>query len=317
MTISKKGMFFTLMTILMMAIMLFIFILPSYSSRTEGMVPIENKVKAMDLFLRDVERDIERGLYISSFRSVLAMETAIINDEDFLVDSQAAFNEALMNGTIENVEYSVMSASLFTDWINRITAQADELNMVLTITVHETGIEHSDPWTLESYANVTIDFTDHSNLAQWNRTMIVRSHLNINGFEDPLMIINSGGRMTSVINQSFFVGNVTELPGNYWNVSKFMIHANDSLYAANPAAPSFLMRFENNMGSSPYGIEGFINTKVFSDSGLSVNEQASIIDYLYWADMPGTYLINATPSWVKLDLEHVTYYNLTHVATLG
>ena len=134
-------------------------------------------------------------------------------------------------------------------------------------------------------------------------------------FEDPLYIVYSFGRTTNVINITKFEGNYSYKINETWNVSNLLAHSENSLYTANSDAPSFLMRFEDDLGSSPYGIESLVNLKKLSDYGLEIDYESSIVDYHYWdGDNNGDYRINFTPSWFKLDAGHLAKYNVTGIS---
>ena len=123
--------------------------------------------------------------------------------------------------------------------------------------------------------------------------------ISIIGFEDPLYVVNSHGRVTNAIIQSnitnFVVGN---------DVSNLLIHANHSYYAAHNDSPSFLMRLTGDLGNSTYGIESLVNVDKFLQQGLSINDK-SIVDFIYFGTKnPESFRINNTQAWFKLNGAH-------------
>jgi len=91
-------------------------------------------------------------------------------------------------------------------------------------------------------------------------------------------------------------------------------HTASGYYVADEDAPSFLMRFENDLESSPYGIESLVDLAKFEAQGIQTY-QNSIVDYKYFANSTGTlYRINFTPSWFILDQGHLGTYNVTGVS---
>jgi hypothetical protein len=315
MEMRKKGTYFTLMTIAFLVIFLFVLLMPGYRKIGEKMMVIEMRVDSMNNFIKDLERDIERGLYISSYRAILSLEENIIIRGAFLNDTKASFEEAVLYGTVNGTNSSIMVASTFPEWIARIQEETSRFNVEFNITLNDIDVYQTDPWHVRVNADVNFSVKDTTGIASWDRVQGVETSISILEFEDPLYIVNSFGRTTNVINQTMFEGNFTYKIGGEWNVSNLLKHTYNSYYLANDDAPSFLMRFENDLSSSPYGIESLVDLKKLSDYGLEIDEDASIVDYHYWdGDNNGDYRVNFTPSWFKLDANHLAIYNVTNIS---
>ena len=312
---NKKGMYFTILTIGFLLIFIFVFVIPGYSRLGEKMAVTEMRVDSMNDFIKDLQRDLERGLYISSFRSIMAMEQRVINTGTFLNDSEHSFKEALLNGTVEGINSSLMVASKFTSWIENVQSEASKLNIEAGVELHEVRVYQTEPWKVSVWANLTLNVSDSTGIATWEREEIIETQVKIAEFEDPLYVVYSLGRITNIINITPYGDNYTYKQGDTWYVDNFMDHINDSYYTFNPDAPSFLMRFESNLsGSSCCGIESLVNLKELESVGFSGSEihtQSSLVDHYYWVGVTnGEYRINLTPSWVKLDGDHLSTYDV-------
>jgi hypothetical protein len=315
MEMRKRGTYFTLMTIAFLVIFLFVLLMPGYRKLGEKMMVIEMRVDSMNNFIKDLERDIERGLYIASYRTILALEERVIIGGTFLNDVESSFEESILYGTVNGTNSSIMVASTFPEWISRIQKESSKFNIEANITLNNVSVYQTDPWHVKVNANVNFSISDVSGIASWDRRKDVETSISILEFEDPLYIVNSLGRTTNVINKTSFEGNFTFKVGGEWNVSRLLTHTYNSYYLANPDAPSFLMRFENDLSSSPHGIESLVNLKKLGDFGLEIDEEASIVDYHYWdGDNNGDYRVNFTPSWFKLDANHLVIYNVTGIS---
>lgn len=283
------------------------------------MFVIENRVISMDSFLHDVERDLERGLYISSFRAVLSMQDYMTVRGAFFVDITKDFEEVITNGTINGSLVSLMDSAKISNWIENIKNQANRLNLNLNISILNYTLFQNDPWHIRIGINITIILSDNTNIAQWNKNTYIETMLTIEGFEDPLYIVNGLGRFSNTINITPYENNYTQFNGSVWNVSNLLAHFENSFYAANPSAPSFLMRFENNLSSSPFGIESMINLQKlssrFAPEEMTIYYDKSIVDYIYWSsENPQPYRINFTPSWYKIDENHRAKYNASSIS---
>jgi len=272
----------------------------------------------MNNFLKNLERDAERGLYISSYRAVMALEEYIIVNGRFLEDFDTFFENALLNGTVNQTNTSLMVGSTFPDWIARIQENALSFNLNVNITINNVTIYQEDPWHVKVRSNLTFFIEDITNIASWKTEEYIVASISILGFEDPLYTVNGLGRVTNIINRTPSDGNYTYKIDDVWNVTNLLAHAENSYYTSNVNAPSFLMRFENDLDSSPYGIESMVNIIKLAERELEMDTESSIIDYHYWVgDGNGDYRINFTPTWFKLDYAHLERYNTTEVSYLS
>lgn len=312
---NKKAMYFTLMTVAFLLIFLFVFMIPSYKRLTQKTMAVEMRVDSMNDFIKDLERDTERGLYISSYRALLALQQYIIINGNFLDDTETRFIEAIMNGTVNSKNSSFMSASTFPLWVEKMKEEALKFNLDADITINNMDIYQNDPWHISIGANLTFFIRDATEIASWNREQYMETSVSIIGFEDPLYIVNSFGRKTNTINITPFEGNYTYKIDDEWNVDNLLLHLENSYYTFNQQAPSFLMRFENNLSNSPYGIESLVNLRKLNEQGLDINSGSSVVDYYYWAGIGnGEYRVELTPGWFRLDEFHLEKYQVTQLA---
>lgn len=306
--LRKKGIFFTILTVLFLSIFLFYFQIGSLKERSDRMFVIESRVSSMDNYVKSVERDIERGLYIASFRALLAMNAYIDDKGKFLANANASFAEAVLNGSISQETLPLMVNSTMNNWIASIRNQGTNLNLIVEINVTQLRVYQKDPWRVHASINVSFDVRDAAGLAYWHREKLVETSVSILGLEDPWYIVNSHGRLTSIINITSYEGAYTSYDGSSWDVDNLVQHNNQSFYTNNSIAPDFLARFENRTDASQYGIESMVNVALLSSQGLPLVDK-SVIDYIYWSNLSTTdYLVNFTPSWFKIDSLHCDRY---------
>jgi len=308
--VGKKGVFFTLMTVTFLLVFVMILLLPTYSQQSEKMVRVENRVLMMNDFVNDLERDMGRALYISMYRGILAIESSVINSGEFISDFEGVFEEVMLNGSINGEAYTIMNASTYPDWIAKIQEEGENFNLIVNVSLHNLDVGQIDAWNLLVEVNVTIEVEDTAGTAAWNITKEIVASVPVIGFEDPLYVVYSFGRTTNTIEKSNLVGNFTS------NVSSLLEHISEGYYWENVDAPSFIMRFENNLSGSVFGIESMIDVSKLAGLGLDVNNGASVVDHQYWRDVNGGYRINDTSNWVRMDLGHVNDYGLNSIAYL-
>ena len=293
---QKKAMFYTTA-----AIALTIVIIATYSSYSayrlnEKMDAIQNRIETVNFFIKDVEKDIGKGANIAGFRTLLSFNQHVATNGTYLSNVNEKFKESFLNGTINNQPLNLMKDSSFTDWANKISAEANKVDIIFSFQINNIKLTQSDPWYVDVGINLSLDIRDKRNTSYWIRDRYLTTRINIIGFEDPLYIVASNGRVTNAIRQSnitnFVVGG---------NVKDLMTQTNNSWYIAHNDSPSFLMRFEGNLDNSTYGIESLVNLEEFIQQGLTLKDR-SVVDYIYFGTKSTTnFRVNVTPEWFKID----------------
>src|SRR3989338_5408543 len=305
---KKRGIFYTIA-----AIALTIVIIATYSSHntyrlSDKMDVIQTRIETVNFFIKDVERDISKGVTIATFRTLLSFNQFIDNNGTFIDNINERFKESFLNGTIKQQPLGLMKDSTFTDWANKISTEANKVDIKFNFTVNEVKINHTDPWSVTVGLNLSLDIRDKRNTSYWIRDRYLTQSISIIGFEDPLYIINSKGRVTNTIVKS----NITQFVIS-GKVDNLLIHANNSWYIAHNDSPSFLMRFEGNLGNSTYGIESLVNLDEFQQQGLTLKDR-SVVDYIYFGTKSTTnFRINNTPEWFKIDQGHLKFYKVENI----
>ena len=283
MALNKKSMFFSITAIALIALVVFsLTIYTSYNLRDKVMVT-ETRIYSMNSFIDDVEKDIERGLYISGFRSLMSMEQYITNNGIFLYDTNSCFKEAFLNGSINNSQMGLMNESTFINWTQRIKEQAIKLDIIVDFDIHDVTIYQKNPWAANIDINVTLNAEDVKKTASWQRPLYITTNISIKEFEDPLYVINSYGRVTNTIIET----TITDFIGPNNDTTNLKIHVNNSYYIESNTAPSFLMRLEGNLSNSLYGIESLVNLEKFQAQEVPIRDR-SVVDYIYFGDQTTT-----------------------------
>lgn len=322
---SKKGVFFTFMSILVVGVLVLAFSSDVYVTSKNKIPVIKSRVKTADSYLRNLETSyLETSLYTSSYNALNSL-ILYIEKEGFLTgenDLNAKFKEVLLNGTIndgENIseEYGIklMEENTFIHRLDKIEEMSQEVLHITTNFTKEnidTVIFQSNdtgPWQIG--VNLTMNFSVDAGVALWNKTKTVSIIISIIGFDDPLYLVNPSVPCYHQIKQTPF--NDTE-----WNVDTLKEHIANATYRhesneSSEHSPSYLMRFYDSASPSLCcGIESMINET------LSDGRYESYVDYCFWSDVCddyGTRLYNITGITTssypfKLDAYHVAQYNV-------
>lgn len=305
---SKKAMFFTLLTISVLAIYIFYFSTHNFGRESAKKEVVEKRILSIDDFLNDVKRDLSRGLYVSGYRSLLALNEHMITHNTFIDDVESRMKEGIINGTINSTTSNVLLGSTFPNWMQKISYQGDKIKVSIDMELLDVNVYQKDPWFVTVGANVSFFVYDELETASFNQVDYVESDISIIGFEDPLYIIHGAGRLTNLINKTPFENNFTFEEDNEWNISHLLDHTYKGYYSSNSDAPNFLQRFEEDFAPSENGIESLVNLAKFSSQGLRVYDN-SIVDHDYFQNASTTnYRVNETPPWFKLSSDHRANY---------
>ena len=189
-----------------------------------------------------------------------------------------------------------MTDSTFTDWANKISAEANKVDILFNFKINEVILNQSDPWGVDVGLDISLDIKDKRNTSYWIRNRYLVNRISIIGFEDPLYVVNSKGRVTNAIMQT----NITQFVVD-GKVENLLEHMNNSWYMAHNDSPSFLMRLQGDLGNSSNGIESLVNLEKFQQQGLAIKDR-SVVDYIYFGTKSTTnFRVNNTPEWFKID----------------
>lgn len=289
----KKAQLFTLVSIALIFLLLASYEIYSIASDRQA---VKTRVKTMENFLFSTEQNLERQLYISGYRTVFLAEAEILNTGAYINNFNSFFQEAVYNGTVNGNSTLILFGATLSAIQSDIQSQASKLNLNFSFTNVSISIGQEDPWNLVIYLNFNLTLTDKTNLAGWNRIQTIKSLISINGFEDPVYLINTGGKVSRKINQTIYE--------NFSQVNDLNNHLVWKYYLANPDAPSFIDRLEGSLQGDVNGIESIVYLPELTAQGIVVADK-SCIDHVYFSlDNPSSSTILGTPSWFKVDSNH-------------
>lgn len=309
---NKKGVFFTFAAIVLSIIIIMSFNTYNVYRMKDGIERVETRVNTLNSFVKDMQEDLENVIFIAGFRSLLSLEDYMMKYDRFMGEEDSpnlatGFKSLFLNGNtitgIKTETMSLMDNNTFLNWTRRMEIHANKTGIILDFTVNNVTISHSEPWVVDVTVNLDIDVQDKKNTASWKiDNKDYTKKINISAFVDPLYMVNNNG----LVNNTMKVTTVDPSASS----SNLNTHLINSYYIEHSDAPSYLMRFENNLGSSSYGIESLVNSQERIDAGLSALSR-SAVDYIYF----GTQIAedcevkNPNYSWFRLDSDHLGFYN--------
>ena len=145
---NKKAIFYTTAAIALTIVIIVTHSAYTTSKLSERMEVIQIRIETVNFFIKDVERDINNGVFIAGFRTLLSLNQFIANNGTFLDDINERFKESFLYGTIDNQPLSLMKDTTFIDWANKISAEADQVDILFNFKINEVMLNQSDPWSV-------------------------------------------------------------------------------------------------------------------------------------------------------------------------
>ncbi len=311
--IGRKGIFFTIISIMLVLIILVLFLGKNSLVLRERQQSVETRISTMNDFLKDFYNDAQRAVYISTFRSFIAMEDHLSRSGNYVNDTEDMFRVVFMTGEINGTSQEVMKDSTFLDYQEKVNRIANRIDINMTVNVTDVRIEQDSPWTLNVSMDLDVIVRDRRNLASWydNKTLVTT--VSIIELRDPLFAIGTQGRLPQTIVMSPFTDFVDNSNPGVNDSTNLELFLNNSYYINSTRAPSFLMRFEGNLSPSPYGIESFVDLPDLSAQGMAVGTNRSVVDFIYFSGAENTASacdIQNMPEWFKLDAASIPIYEI-------
>lgn len=324
--LGKKGVFLTFISIVIIAAIMIIFT-PSKINLKEDISVIKTRVENVNEYVLDLEDVyLERTLQATGRKTLISLILYVDIRGSFLTltEFENAFAEVLLSGTINDGEdidsitgQPIMTGNTYNDWLNQITTVARQtfnVDTIFGVEVDNISVGQISPWFVEVEAYMS--FNVSSETASWNKTDTIKTQISVENFDDQYYLVNTDPNYVNKIRKS-------GTKFDEWNVNKVKDFIRDGNYThfQNSNAPSFLMRFYNDISaSSCCGIESLVNPNnpVIPDVDLSY------VDYLFfpsWTSPPACeditlYTedsvggINDEFSNIKFDFNHVVLYGL-------
>ncbi len=309
---NKQGLFYMFVSlVLTSAVLVFYFAATAAPFQTSS-AAVKARVTTLNDFVEAVDTDLRKATYIAAYRSLIAMEEDLTTRGKYYENSEAVFEEAFYNGTIDGENTTILNASSLSDYIARVNQSARSYGAVMELSVQDVHLFHDDPWHISVEVNYSNRVADRNGVAKWDYTRSITREVPITALRDPIYGVGTDGRVASTIEQTTVTRYINDTDDAN-DTDELVRHANRSFYTASEEAPSYLMRFEGNFTSSTFGIESLVPTPDIEAQGLEVKDR-SIVDHNYFAPNGSnaslcTGLIN-TPSWVKIDANHIERYEI-------
>ena len=302
---NRQAYVFSVVALLLVAV--FFGMLALQTEQSNRSVSLHQHVLSADAFLEQFEEDLPRALHITAYRSLLGLEDHVSSTGEYLENLSASFEEMIMNGSVNGTSYEVMDDATLRVFEERMSEISDQVGVGLNLSIREISASHISAFEVRVDALVEVFLQTRDSSTSWNYTKNLSGEFSILGLRDPLYTVNTRGRVPVVVREVNFTRPYVSASND---TQKLQMIYNDTLYVADASAPSFLMRFEGNLSSSPYGIASLVDVQALDAQDAPVFTDRSAVDYLYFGGSPtSTNQIENMPLVFLLDDAHLEAYD--------
>lgn len=313
--LSKKGVFYLLLSSLFIALMIVVFLAYKEYSYADKQKVYDTRIRSINDFIKSIDADSKRVIYISGFRSLIAIEDYVARISNYTYDdTEELFRVAFYNGTVNGTQVDVLEDATYLDYLNKLKVIAAATGLDINISIPNiTGIVlyQESPWQVIVNVTVQVNLTDIKGLARWNFNKTYSANVSIISIRDPVYSVATHGLVPNPVRMvpdallPFVTGE---------NTANLMNLTNNSYYIQDPLAPSFIMRLKGNFSSSSCcGIQSLVNIPNLMLQGVTYDSSKSIVDYILFSNITGYDNVSCahnTTSWFKIDENHSVQYEV-------
>jgi hypothetical protein len=263
-------------------------------------------------YSKSISNDMPRAIDIMAKRSIGSAVVYVETTGMPLTSSQDVLSELIENGTI----YGAGSPTNFTlsSWTSALRAKGMLYGFNTQISVMNIKFYSVDSYTIAVNVVIGLNSTYPAENMGLYRIYNTTIPIVIEGFDDPIYTFGTNGILKREI----------RLPGaNVSGPAGFDLSITQGSYMPSLSGAGFLDRMEGRLvNSGKYnrtegaaGLESVVYIPDLQANGIIIKPGQSDIDYMYFnsSSQQGSAVNQSSYSWLRIDNDHATTYNLTLV----
>ncbi len=299
MVLGKRGVFFTLLSILFVAVLFLIFD-PSREAVLvdTGAILVDNtnafRIQLENNYVQTLVRQRSHATFVALSNDALAQGVYLQLPEDY--------TEAMLKGTYSAGALPVSFQTLPQAFSN-LSEAAASIGYVLSINVVNVTVFQTGAFQAIALVNISYNLSSRDGSVTF-RNNLSNKEILFTLVEVPDLLYNANASDLGWTETRTFKPYFT----NRWNNTVFTSFVNNLSYGLNNQSPSIFYRLEGNFAPHPYGVETFINiTKIPPGNQTSVDWQ-----YFSGLGYECTYANNSMYPSLRIAYETFADYNITN-----
>ena len=172
---------------------------------------LETRINSMNNLHESIVRDIKKALDIITTRAISVSISYTVIEGNPLTDANQSLVELIRYGTLNGQPQPLMINATFGNWTDKMAEVGNLKGFYVNISCIDLKVKPYDSWNLDVETELVINITDLQGVASLNRSATINSLVNLEGLEDPLYPLNTGGQASNFIARTPFEGNFTQL----------------------------------------------------------------------------------------------------------
>lgn len=274
----------------------------SYSSITTKLLS-----DSLNDFYNNLISDLRKTIEVSMSRALITCLNNIITTGKPLENPELNISILIVNGTFNGAMHPLMENNTLSYWLDSMSQKSNELGFVSEVNLGMPVISHNDSFSLLVSFNISVNVSNKAGTINISRTIEEKVPVSIINFEDPLIPLNTYGRVERIISRNTTSG---------FNLEKLEDFFAKKNYAPG-YGPSFLDRLAGRLYNtySGAGLETFIDLQELESFDLDIKTSQTLIDYLYFNSsvILGDSVTGFSPTWFKIDdlSNHKSFYGVS------
>lgn len=200
---NNKGILFSVMVVFLISPLVLLTV-----SHTEVMRGYGAKIgeivrsKSGFFFLKSIDQDLERGIQIVGKRSMTSAVNYVISEGKGLNNSEKTLKELFKNGTINGEEVSLMNKTTIYNWKKEVKDLSSKRGFIVNISFNDVEIGMGNSYNVLFSLNYSLRLTDKNEVFFFAKDYTKNILVPIEGLEDPLFSLNTGGKISLPIERS-------------------------------------------------------------------------------------------------------------------
>lgn len=205
----KKGLVYSLMSVLLITPIILLFVIYSKINRMEGQnTVVEIRADELGSFYKSFMHDLGRSLDISTRRSLLYSNNFIIANGIPFDNPAGKFSQLILEGNLDGEEIGLLTGSdtlpcnTLTCHKERYLTLSDEFGYNLDVEIISVDIRPYDSWNINSSVTLRITIEDPEMEMKIDKIAKKSVKVPVLDFEDPLYFLNTKGKISRKIKKA-------------------------------------------------------------------------------------------------------------------
>lgn len=236
---TKKGQFFSIITILMVLPLVALSITFAESmSGYGGDIGEQVRLKSGYYYYSSLDQDLARTSEKIGRRAMLSAVSSVVENGEGLNSSSETLEELFINGTIDNESHMLMNHSGIDYWLEAVEEISVDRGYRINLSREDPEVMMYDPYMVSFPFNYSLVLRDSRGLFSLRKNNSKTNEVSLEGLEDPLVALGTGGRYHILIEPCGFNYTTEELvsgtSNNSWSSGQTVVNPGSLSAVDNP-----------------------------------------------------------------------------------